>query len=53
MVQRFAFLRFLPSLESFRLATPIPVGIRVLGVEHPSKLNASKEEDYKTKLIQP
>ena len=36
----FAFLRFLPPLASFQLVTPIPIGIRVLGVEHPKDLIA-------------
>ena len=45
MVQCFIFLSFLPPLTNFGLVAPIPVGIRVLGVE--------REEDYKTKLIPP
>ena len=35
IVQCFVFLGFLSLLENFGLATPIPVGIRVLGVETP------------------
>ena len=35
IVQCFVLLGFLSLLENFRLATPIPVGIRVLGVETP------------------
>ena len=35
MMQYFAFLSFLPPLESFGLAAPIPVDFRVLGVETP------------------
>ena len=35
IVQCFVFLGFLPLLENFGLAAPIPVGIRVLGVETP------------------
>ena len=35
MVQCFSLLSFLPPLESFGLATPIPIGIRVLGIETP------------------
>ena len=34
MVQCFTFLIFLPPITSFGLVTSIPVGIRVLGVEH-------------------
>ena len=35
IVQCFVFLGFLLLLENFGLATPIPVGIRVLGVKTP------------------
>ena len=35
IVQCFVFLGFLSLLENFGLATPIPVGIRVLGVKTP------------------
>ena len=35
IVQCFVFLDFLSLLENFGLATPIIVGIRVLGVETP------------------
>ena len=35
IVQCFVFLGFLSLLENFGLATPILVGIRVLGVETP------------------
>ena len=35
IVQCFVFLGFLLLLENFGLATPIPVGIRVLGVTTP------------------
>ena len=35
IVQCFVFLGFLSLLENFGLVTPIPVGIRVLGVETP------------------
>ena len=35
IVQCFVFLGFLLLLENFGLATPIPVGIRVLGVKIP------------------
>ena len=42
------FLSFLPPLTNFGSITPIPVGIRVLGVEHPKGLNCSREEGYKT-----
>ena len=35
MVQCFSFLIFLPPLETFGLEPPIPVGIRILGVETP------------------
>ena len=35
IVQSFVFLGCLSLLENFGLATPIPVGIRVLGVETP------------------
>ena len=35
IVQCFVFLGFLLLLENFRLATPILVGIRVLGVKTP------------------
>ena len=35
IVQCLVFLGFLPLLENFGLAAPIPVGIRVLGVETP------------------
>ena len=35
LVQCLVFLGFLPLLENFELATPIPVGIRVLGVDTP------------------
>ena len=35
IVQCFVFLDFLLLLENFGLATPIPVGIRVLGVKTP------------------
>ena len=35
IVQCFVFLGFLSLLENFGLATPIPVGIRVLGVKIP------------------
>ena len=34
-VQCFSLLSFLPPLTNFGLVTPIPVGIRVLDVEHP------------------
>ena len=34
-MQGFVFLGFLLPLENFGLATPIPVGIRVLGVKTP------------------
>ena len=40
MVQCFASLSFLPPLARFGLVTPIPVSIRVLGVEHPKNLLA-------------
>ena len=53
MVQCFVFLSFLPPLTNFRSITPIPVGIRVLGVERPFELNCSREEGYKTELIPP
>ena len=35
IVQCFVFLGFLSLLENFGLVTPIPVGIRVLGVKTP------------------
>ena len=35
IVQGFVFLGFLLLLENFGLATPIPIGIRVLGVKTP------------------
>ena len=35
IVQCFVFLGFLSLLENFGLATPIPVGIKVLGVKTP------------------
>ena len=35
IVQCFVFLGFLSLLENFGLETPIPIGIRVLGVETP------------------
>ena len=35
IVQCFVFLGFLLLLENFGLETPIPVGIRVLGVKTP------------------
>ena len=47
------FLSFLPPLTNFGLVTPMPNGIRVLGVEHLYELNGSREEGYKTKLIPP
>ena len=53
MMQCFVILSFLPPIESFGLANLILVGIRVLGVETLLKLNCSREEDYKTKLIPP
>ena len=51
IVQCVVFLGFLSLLENFRLATLIPVGIRVLGVKHPYELNYSREIGHKTKLI--
>ena len=51
VVQCFVLLGFLSLLENFGLATLIPIGIRVLGVEHPYELNGSREIGHKTKLI--
>ena len=51
IVQCFVFLGFLSLLENFRLAIPIPVDIRVLGVKHPYELNCLREIRHKTKLI--
>ena len=51
IVQCCVFLGFLLHLEIFGLATSIPVGIRVLGVKTPYKLNCSREIGHKTKRI--
>ena len=51
IVQCFVILGFLSLLENFGLATPIPVGIKVLDVKHPYELNCSREIGHKTKLI--
>ena len=53
IVQYIVFLSFLPPLTNFGSVTPIPVDIRVIGVEHPRGLNCSREEGDKTKLIPP
>ena len=50
-MQCLVFLGFLLLLENLGLETPIPVGIRVLGVKHPYELNCSREIGHKTKLI--
>ena len=50
-MQCFVFLGFLSLLKNFGLATPISVGIRVLGVKIPYELNCSREIGHKTKLI--
>ena len=51
IVQCFVFLGFLTLLANFGLVTPIPDGIRVLGVKTPLKLNCSRESGHKTKPI--